>query len=283
MQVEGGHLNRRTLDPTKSPHHAFGSQLRSSREAAGLTQDQLGERMGYTGTYISAVEVARKSPARKFARAADKTLGTGQTLELMWIGLRRQGFIDGFPEHASQEARAAEIRIFEPNIIPGLLQTRDYAAALTTSEVLRGSITEDQAGERLKFLAVRQRLLDRSTPPLIHAILDESCIRRPIGGADVMREQLGHLSDLAARPNVITQVAPYSLAGNAPFRAFMTLLTFTDRSVIGYTESVEQGYVVRNEETVRAWEADYHRLQVEALSQAASMAMIRTAREELTR
>ncbi|WP_328914925.1 MULTISPECIES: helix-turn-helix domain-containing protein [unclassified Streptomyces] len=273
-------MNRRTLDPTKSPHHAFGSQLRTSREAAGLTQGQLGERMGYTNTYISAVEVARKSPARKFARAADKTLGTGQTLELMWIGLRRQGFIDGFPEHASQEARAAEIRIFEPNMVPGLLQTPAYARALEAAAVLRGGVTAEQAEERVQFVAARQRLLKRAAPPLIHAIMDESVIRRPVGGAAIMRTQLDHLAEMASRPYVTLQVAPFTMAEHAPFRAFLTLLTFADRSVVGYTESVEQGYVVRDDETVRAWERAYDRLQVEALPRAATLEFIRKAREE---
>lgn len=96
-----------------------------------------------------------------------------------------------------------------------------------------------------------------------------------------MEAQLAHLASLASRPHVILQIAPFGLAGSAPFRAFMTLLTFTDRSVIGYTESVEQGYVVRQDEIIRAWERDYHRLQVEALSTAATLDLICKAREEL--
>lgn len=275
-------MNRKKLDPKASPLAAFGSQLRMSRESRGLSQDELGEAMEYSGSYISNVEVGRKSPSLKFAKSADSALGAGQTLELMWLGLRRKGFLEGFPEHAAQEARATEVRVFEPNIIPGLLQTADYAAALTACEIQRGSITQEEARERLRFLATRQRLLNRPTPPLVHAVLDEGCIRRPVGGAEVMGVQLDHLVAMAERPKVIIQVAPYSLAGQVPFRAFLTLLTFTDRSVVGYTESVEQGYVVRDEATIRVWEADYHRLQVEALSQAASLAMIRTVREDLT-
>lgn len=157
-------MNRKELDPAKSPRHAFGSQLRSSREALGLTQDQCGDRMGYSGTYISAVEVGRKSPTLKFAKAADRALGTGQTLELMWWGIKRSA-LPGFLEHAAHEARAAEIRVFEPSIIPGLLQTPEYAAAHATAGVKRGVITQEQAEERLTFLAARQRLHSRAVPP----------------------------------------------------------------------------------------------------------------------
>ncbi|KJK57398.1 helix-turn-helix domain-containing protein [Saccharothrix sp. ST-888] len=274
-------MNRKTLDPASSPRAAFGSQLRSSREARGWSQGELAARMRYSDSYISAVETGSKTTSLKFAKAADLALRTGQTLELMWLGLRRKGFIEGFPEHAAQEARATEIRIFEPNMVPGLLQTRAYAAALEAAAVQRGSITPDQADERVRFLATRQRLLKRDAPPLIHAIMDESCIRRRVGSAQTMRAQLEHLAEAAARPDVVLQVAPFELAEHAPFRALLTLLTFADRSVVGYTESVEQGYVVRKDETVRAWERAYDRLQVEALSRAASLDLIRKVREEL--
>ncbi|WP_327066044.1 helix-turn-helix domain-containing protein [Kitasatospora sp. NBC_01302] len=274
-------MNRKKLDPQSSPRAAFGHQLRTSREARGWSQTQLGGRIGYSDTYISALETARKSPTLKFAKSADSALGTGQTLELMVRGIKNSALLEGFPEHAAQEARAAEIRIFEPNRIPGLLQTPDYASALEAAAVQRGGASQDQADERRRFLATRQRLLRRAAPPLVHAIMDESCLHRTIGGAKTMGAQLDHLIDMAARPQVIIQIAPFSMAEHVPFTAFMTLLTFPDRSVVGYTESAEQGQVVRQDETIRAWERAYHQLQVEALTQAASVALIRKARKEL--
>lgn len=274
-------MNRKKLDAQSSPRAAFGVQLRSSREARGWSQPDLAERMGYSHTHISGVETALKFPTLRFAQSADAALGTGATLEVMWWGIRNSALLEGFPDHAAQEARATEIRVFEPSIIPGLLQTPAYAAALAAAAVQRGSVTSAQAEERLKFLATRQRLLNRPTPPLVHAVLDESCIHRPVGGKAVMLGQLEHLEELAQRPRVIVQVAPLALAEHAPFRVFVTLLTFTDRAVVGYSESLERGYVVRDPETVKAWETDYDRLQVEALPQAASLTLIRKARKEL--
>ncbi|MFF2075929.1 Scr1 family TA system antitoxin-like transcriptional regulator [Kitasatospora sp. NPDC058162] len=274
-------MNRRELDPTASPRHSFGALLRSSREALGWTQQDLAAAMGYSDSYISAVETGRKSTSRKFVREADRALGTGQTLELVWVGMRKRGFLEGFPEHAAQEARAAKIRIYEPNVIPGLLQTKAYASAIEAAAVQRGSSTPDQAEERVKFLLVRQRLHKRAEPPVIHAVIDESAIRRPVGGVETMLAQLDHLADMASRPHVIFQIAPFSLAEHAPFVSFVTLLTFADRSVIGYTESAAQGYVVREESTVRMWERAYDRLQVEALTRAATLDRIHKARKEL--
>ena len=273
-------MNRKELDPTASPRESFGALLRSSREALGWTQQDLAAASGYSDSYISAVETGRKSTSRDFVRAVDKALGTGQTLELMWVGMRRKGFLEGFPEHAAQEARAAEIRIFEPNLIPGLFQTKAYASAIEAGAVHRGSSTQDQAEERVKFLVTRQRLLKRAQPPVVHAVIDESALRRPVGGSAIMRAQIDHLAEMATRPHVIFQVAPFGLAEHAPFRSFLTLLTFADRSVVGYTETADHGFVVREERTVRAWEKAYDRLQVEALTRAASLDLIRKAREE---
>ncbi|MFD7415274.1 helix-turn-helix domain-containing protein [Kitasatospora purpeofusca] len=275
-------MNRKKLDPQSSPRAAFGLRLRTSREAIGLTQGQLGYLIGYSDTHISAVETALKSPTLEFARKCDEALGLEGTLETMWWGLKATALLDGFPEHAAQESRATRIRVFEANIIPGLLQTIPYAAALASAAVRRGRITKIQADERLKFLSNRQRLLARSEAPLFHAVLDESCIRRPIGGPDVMKEQLAHLEDVSASSRIIIQVSPFDLGEEAPFRVSMTLLSFADRTVVGYSESLERGYVVRTPGTVAAWEEDYHRLQVEALSKRASQAMIRKAREDLT-
>ncbi|GAA1223094.1 helix-turn-helix transcriptional regulator [Kitasatospora nipponensis] len=274
-------VNIRTLDPQSSPSAAFGSQLRSSREAHGWSQDQLAERMEYSGTYVSAVETARKSPTLKFAKSADAALGTGQTLELMWWGVKRSA-LPGFPEHAAQETRATKIRIFEPTIIPGLLQTREYAAAHATANVQRGAITREQADERLRFLATRQRLHLRTSPPFIHAVIDESAIRRRIGGSEVTAAQLDHLVAMAAQPHVILQITPFSLHEPIPFGAFVTLLTFPDRSVAGYTESADRGFVIRETTTVADWERAYDRLQADALPRTESLALIRKAREELT-
>ncbi|MFJ4186649.1 helix-turn-helix domain-containing protein [Kitasatospora sp. NPDC089509] len=270
-------MNRKELDPTASPRHSFGALLRSSREALGWTQGELGVLMGYSDSYISAVETGRKSTSRDFARAADKALGTGQTLELMWVGMRKKGFLEGFPEHAAQEARAAKIRIFEPNVIPGLFQTKAYASAIEAAAVQRGSSTPDQAEERVKFLVTRQRLHKRAEPPVIHVVIDESVLHRLVGGAETMRAQLDFLAEMTARPYVIFQVAPFGLAEHAPFWSVVTLLTFADRSVVGYTESADHGYVVREDRTVKAWEKAYDRLQVEALPGAASLDLIRKA------
>ncbi|WTG87737.1 DUF5753 domain-containing protein [Kitasatospora sp. NBC_01560] len=91
--------------------------------------------------------------------------------------------------------------------MPGLFQTEAYATALAMADVRRGTITRRQAEERVTFLLARQQLLRRGSPPLVHAVLDESCLRRPIGGSAVMEQQFSTLEEQFDASHVILQVA----------------------------------------------------------------------------
>ncbi len=273
-------MHQKDVDPTSGPLAAFGVQLRRSRQAAGLSQVELGTAVAYSNTFISYLETARREPSHRFAVAADTVLNTGGTLELMWWNLKHTALLEGFPEYATLEAKASELRIFELGVIPGLLQTEEYATALAHADVRRGAITQAQADERVAFLLARQRLLERSHAPLLHAVLDESCLRRPIGGENVMSRQFQHMVALVELPNLMVQVAPFSLGEHRPFALPVYLLTLADRTVIGYTESEARGFLEREMETVRAWERNYDRLQVASLSEAASVEMIREAWRE---
>ena len=277
----GDPLREINLDPSSSPWAAFGTQLRRSRKARGLSQAQLGKLIGYSATYVSYLERGQRPATLHISVAADAALETGGTLELMWWSQRHTALLEGFPEFAAQEAKAAKIRVFELGVIPGLLQTPEYARALTAAAVKRGTITQGQADERVAFLATRQTLLERSPAPLVHVVLDESCLRRIVGGVDVMMLQLRHLERLAEQPRRIIQVAPFELGERRPFTLPVWLLTMPDRTVLGYTESHQRGFLERESDMVAAWEREYDWLQVDALSQAGSLAMIREVRKDL--
>ncbi|WP_241002292.1 helix-turn-helix transcriptional regulator [Streptomyces sp. CB01881] len=273
-------MNKKQLDPTSSPWAPFGVQLRRSREGQGLTQAQLARKVKYDPSYVSFVELAQRPPSEKFAAKADEVLETGGTLSLMYWQHRHTALVPGFPEYANYESRAAEIRLFEIDVVPGLLQTVEYATALEAGHVRQGSATRGQAEERVNFLTTRQQCLERTSPPLVHAVLDESCIRRPIGGRDVMIAQLLHLEAMAQRPDIAIQVAPFSLGENRPFMRMVFLLTMPDRRVLGYSENEQRGFLDREAEAVLPLVKSYDRLQIEAMNQADSMAMIRSVRRD---
>ncbi|MET8629115.1 helix-turn-helix transcriptional regulator [Kitasatospora sp. NPDC004669] len=273
-------MNRKDLDPASSPYAPLGIQLRRFRDAVEMTQSELGKAISYSDAYISSIERGVRRPSRRFVELVDEYLNTGGTLALMLDQLEHSILIEGFPEYAEREAEATALRFFQIGVISGLLQTPEYAAAYEQAPVRRGTVTQQQADERMRFLLTRQQRLTQPSPPYIHAVLDEWCLRRPIGGTAVMVGQLAYLEELAGRPNMTVQVTPIGLGENRPFAHPVTILTMPNRSLLGYSESHQRGFLERDAETLAGWAREYDRLQAEALPLAASLELIRVVRKE---
>ncbi len=275
-------MNRKELNPDAGPEAAYGARLRRLREARGWKQDDLAERIGYTGRHVSGVETAGKPPTRQFSAAVDAALGLAGTAESFvseWGEIRHGVLLQGFPEYVELEGRAAEIRLFDSGLVPGPLQTRGYAEALATAAVKRQVITTEQAEERVCLLMDRQASLRRSVPPLVIVVLDESCVRRSIGGGAVMRDQVESLVEFAEEPNTMLQLAPYSFGEHRPFDRLVNLLTLNDRSVVSYVESETRGYLDRDLASVVSLMRAYHLLQAGCLSQTATVDMLHQLRK----
>ncbi|MGW2391533.1 helix-turn-helix domain-containing protein [Streptomyces lydicamycinicus] len=272
-------MNRKELDPEESPSARFGQQLRTLRDERGWTQDELAERAGCSGAHISAVETGRRSPTQRFAKSIDRAFGTTGRFERQSQAVRQTALIEGFPEYVTHEERAAEIRLYEVGVIPGLLQTPEYAATLEADAVRREAITPEQAEERVELVAKRQATLVRSPSPLIIAVLDEGCIHRPMGPPAIMDAQFARLLEFAELPNTVLQVAPFVMGARRPFSLPITILTMPDRSLMSYAESSQRGHLERESTFVLPILTAYHQLQAEALSQAASVAMIEQFRK----
>ena len=275
-------MNIKELHPDRSPEEAFGARVRQARRAKGWKQEQLARELGYSSTHISGVETGRKFPTLRFARNADRVFGTGQStdsFERQQREIRNGSLLEGFAEYVELEARAEVIRLFEIGIIPGLLQTTEYAQVIAENDVSRGAINEDQAQERIRLIADRQAAVARELPPLISAMLDESCIRRPIGGPSVMREQFEYLEEFAKLPNTAFQIAPYEMGVGRTFDHQITILTMADRSLVSYAESTHRGNFDRDSAFAAPFLRAYHQMQAEAASQATSVAMIEQLRK----
>ncbi|MER6915781.1 helix-turn-helix transcriptional regulator [Streptomyces sp. NPDC000594] len=272
-------VNRKELDPERSPRDKFGQVVRTMREERGWTQEELAERIRCTGSHVSAVETGRRPATKQFAKRLDRAFGSGDRLERQSQALRSDALLEGFPEYVECEGRAEEIRLFEAALIPGLLQTREYAEAIEADHVRRGILTPEQAEERISLLIRRQVSLSRTLPPLISVVMDESCIHRQVGGAEVMSAQYTRLLEFAEQSNTALQIAPYSMGERRPFNRLVILLTLANGSPAAYVESQTQGYLDREITFVRPLVRDYHQLQVGALSQAKSVAMIEQLRK----
>ncbi|MFI0825466.1 helix-turn-helix transcriptional regulator [Streptomyces roseolus] len=261
---------------------AYGARLRRLREERGWTQEELAARTGYSSKHISGVEIGSRSATLKFSGAVDEAFGlagTGQSFDRECRQVRHGVLLEGFPEYVAQERKAVEIRMFEIGIIPGLLQTPEYAQVVADSSVARGATTVDQAAERVSVLAERQQILGRDRPPMLFVVMDESCIRQLVGGPEVMAAQLDRLVEFAGRPYTVLQVAPFAIGERRSLNRPVTLVTLADRSVLSYAESQAQGNLERGSGPVASMLTLYHQLAAESLSQADTVAMIKEARK----
>lgn len=161
------------------------------------------------------------------------------------------------------EGEATEIRSFETLLIPGLLQTADYAAAVFEGvRVLDPLVVERSVQARLK----RQQFLDRPPPPIFWAVIDEAALTKKVGGAATMRAQLQHVLAMARRPTIGIQILPDSVGAHASMSGPFTLLEYEDDPALVYVETPTGDLFVEGMEQVSRYTVRYDHLRASALS-----------------
>lgn len=266
--------NIRKLDPTASPLDYFGSELRRYRESAGMSQQELGDCIFCTGSLVGQIETAHKVPTREFAERADAALLTdGCFSRLVGLVLRSQ-LPTWFQPYAEMEAKATYISTYQCQLVYGLLQTREYAAALL------GFDHPDKVEEMVAARMDRQRILKREQPPAAWVVLDESVLLQTVGSRQVMRKQLAHLLSFRDDPWVNLQVLPFDVGAHAGMMGSFNLLRFDDNPDVHYSESYDQGHMTANPQVIRERSVGYARLQAAALSTRDSADLIARVMEE---
>jgi len=185
-----------------------------------------------------------------------------------------------FADWVDAEGRATVVRWWEPLLVPGLLQTPDYARALFKAWQTTG--TDDEVENLVTARIDRQRIFDRPKPPSLWAVLDEGVLRRSIGGAKVMHDQLVHLAELAERPTVRIHIVPAEVGAHIGLLGAFAIAGFTD-DVPGtvYFESPDQGETTQDPTTVASMILTFDTLRSEALPRGASRDLIMRVAEEI--
>ncbi|AZS87575.1 helix-turn-helix domain-containing protein [Streptomyces griseoviridis] len=266
------HIN--PLDPGASPLDYYGFELRRHREAAGLTQRQLGDIVNYTGSLVGQVETARKLPTQIFSERVDAALGTGGLLSRLVELVMRSQLPTWFQKVAELQSKATQIYSFELGIVPGLFQTEAYARAVLG--VIDRSNLEDRTTVRL----ARQRLLEKEDPPFVWVVIGEAALRQSIGGPRTMRGQLTRLLSYEDSHRVNIQVLPFSAGAHAGMIGSFDLYRFTNDPPIAYTEGYNSAHPTADPETVRAFSHRYDHLQAAALSLKDTAELIRCVMAE---
>ncbi|WP_369258481.1 helix-turn-helix domain-containing protein [Streptomyces sp. R35] len=266
------HIN--VLDPGASPLDYYGFELRRYREAAGLTQKQLGDIVNYTGSLVGQVETARKLPTPEFSERVDTALETGGLLYRLVDLVMRSQLPAWFQQVAELEARATEICTFQLHMVHSLLQTESYVRAVL------GALDQTNLDDRTAVRLARQRIFEKEVPPVLWAVISEAALYQEIGGPETMWGQLAHLLSFESNPRINIQVLPFSAGAHAGLQGSFNLYRFASDPDIVYTEGYGSGHPTANPDTVKDCSLRYDHLQAAALSLKDSAELIQRVMEE---
>ncbi|KOV18053.1 helix-turn-helix transcriptional regulator [Streptomyces virginiae] len=268
----------KNLDPSSSPRALLGAELRVAREAAGLSQAELGEPLFVSGSFIGQLEAGTRRMHIEFARQIDDILSTNGFFVRNCGAAAKSKYPDHFAAAAEAEALAKAIREYAPLIIPGLLQTEPYARAVFRA--YQPTATEEAIDELVTNRIARAALLDDPTTPLLWTVLDEAVLRREVGSRQVMAEALRHLATLARAHRIILQVVPFTAGAHAVLGGPLRLMTFDDAPPLVYVEGLETGLLLDDPATVNQRTLTYDLLTASSLPPRESLALIESVAED---
>jgi len=287
----------RSSNPEQNPTlraRRLALELLRRREAAGLTREEAARQLEWSTSTIFRIETGRSRPQPGNVRVLLELYGvTGPERDGL-IRLAREArqpgwwhsFRDVLPNpyevFIGLEAGAASIRNFEPVVVPGLLQTEEYARQMS-----RGGPREldrEDIERRVQVRIERQRILTREDRPRLWAVIDEAVIRRVVGGPDVMAEQLRHLIECAEQGETTLQVVPFSAGAHAGTTGPFITLDFpepTDPSVV-YVETLAGDLYLEERADVDRYTLAFDRLLAAALHPDDSVRLVQQAAEAMT-
>lgn len=290
---------RRILDhPRGGPtvlRIVLGTQLRRLREAAGVSREAAGEAIRGSHAKISRLELGRTGYKERDVSDLLKLYGVDDAEELEnFLALARQASVPGwwnkysdvlpswFEQLIGLEEAASVIRTYEVQFVPGLLQTPEYARAVTRLGHPRA--TETEIEQRVRLRMDRQRALLGEYGPRLWAVIDEAALRRPLDrDPAIMRDQIDHLLKIGSRRNVTLQVAPFSIGGLAAAGGPVTILRFLEPDLpdVVYLEQLTTALYLEKQEEVENYMVVMDRLCATADSPAASTQFLKDLRASL--
>lgn len=266
----------------------LGANLRRLREAKGITREDAGWHIRSSESKISRMELGRVS--FKERDVADLLtfygLPDGEERERL-ISLAREANTPGwwhrysdvlpawFQPYIGLEAAAALIRNYEVQFVPGLLQTADYARAIF--KIAHPRAPESEIDRRVELRMIRQQLLTRPGAPQLWGIIDEGALRRPIGGKDVLHEQIKALIDITELPNVRIQVVPFRIGVHSAHGGSFSILRFAEPDLpdIVYAEQLTSALYFDKRDDVDQYALVMETLCIEAATPDASVTILR--------
>ncbi|MFF7652245.1 helix-turn-helix domain-containing protein [Streptomyces sp. NPDC007983] len=272
----------------------LGKRLQDLREKSGLSFEQAGRALDVTHATIRRMEKAEVGLKLPYVEKLLRTYGVTDPEEVEaflslakeankngWWHRFRDVLPDWFNTFVSLEVEANLIRAYEPHYIPGLLQTEDYARAVLRAGMAHAPETEIERNVALRM--ERQALLRRPDPPMLWVVMDETVLRRPIGGPETMRAQIGRLLEVADSPQVRLQVMPFDAGPHpamyGPFHIFR--FPIPELPDIAYTETLVSGSYFDQRDDVSAFLEALDRMCAQAAPAQTTQAILSGIRKEI--
>lgn len=283
------------VEPVVSPRLAkrrLAYGLAELRDEKGWSQTQAAKEVGCGTSRIANMEVRRNLPSEELLTDMLRAYGresevndwlalraTAQQREAKWRGLDMSEFVPGFDEFVSLEGTAQQIEGYEPRLVPGILQTPDYA-----SRIIRSCRTVANLDRKIQIRTGRQEaLLREHNPAHLWLVVEEQALDRPVGASDVMRAQFEHLLELAALDNVQLQIAPTSIGPHLGMTSPFLILRFSsprDPGLVAIETRIRTIFFEEPAE-ITQFSHEMDHLRTLALSQEASTELINTKRKEV--
>ncbi|GAB3819585.1 helix-turn-helix domain-containing protein [Micromonospora zhanjiangensis] len=269
----------------------LGAELRRRREAAGVTIEGVAEELECSASKISRIETGHTSATPRDVRDMLRIYGIVGTEsdELVQIAreARQKGWWHPYSTvltgaYVGLEAAAGSIRAYEQQVVPGLLQTEEYARAMIRAA--RPDISVEEVDQRVRVRLGRQSLLSQDDPIDLWVVLDEAVVSRPVGGDAVMRAQLERLVEAADLPNVTLQILPFEVGAHAGMDGTFTILDFPeagDPDVV-YAENATGGLFLEKSDELQKYIFIFDHIRAAAIRPEESVALIaKLAKEPL--
>jgi transcriptional regulator with XRE-family HTH domain len=272
----------------------LGQELRRLRELKGMTAEEVAERLLVSQSKISRLENGRRSISQRDVRDLCGVYEVEDhrivdSLMQMAKDSRQQGWWHSFGDipysvYIGLETDAASLRVYDPQVVPGLLQTRGYAEAL-----INGALPETVSQDIEKRVQVRLRRQERiqapDNPLRLWTVLDEAALRRRVGDKGIMREQLEHLVEQSQLPHVTVQVIPFEMGAHPGLNGQYAILEFPDAadSSVVYIEGVTSDLYLEKANDVQKYSVMYEHLRAQALNVDQSRQFISDIAKEYAR
>ncbi|MFJ5643019.1 helix-turn-helix domain-containing protein [Streptomyces sp. NPDC093223] len=272
----------------------LGQELRRLRELKGMTAEEVAERLLVSQSKISRLENGRRSISQRDVRdlcgvyeVEDQRVV--ESLMEMARDSRQQGWWHAFGDipysvYIGLETDAESLRVYEPQLVTGLLQTRAYAEAL-----VQGALPETSAADIEKRVQVRMRRQERITaehnPLRLWVVLDEAALRRLVGNRLVMHEQLEYLIEMSQQPHITVQVLPFEVGAHPGLNGQYAILEFADAadSSVVYLEGVTSDLYLEKAHDVQKYAVMYEHLRAQSLNVEQSRQFISDAAKDYAR